>query len=77
LEGDGMTKPLAMTKREVLELLSKQLRRDYIEPESFLKVMDAYAKLQGWDKTKNPSPTNSDLTVDELVAQVEKKRKAV
>ena len=43
-----------MSKREILESLSRQLRTD-LKPSVFVKVLTVYSKLSGWD-TNNPSP---------------------
>jgi hypothetical protein len=45
------------TKREVLESLSTQLRREDLDDLTFVKLLTLYAKLSGWDKnTTTPSP---------------------
>jgi hypothetical protein len=36
------------TKKEVLQSLSKQLRREGLDDLTFIKLLNLYAKLSGW-----------------------------
>ena|SRR5579871_5132614 len=61
------------TKEECLQLLSKQLRREDLEPLQHLKIMNIYAKLRGWfDGAQDPSPQKN---VAEMVEELERKRR--
>ena len=66
-----------ISREEALMMLSKQLRRPNLEPDAFLKVMTAYAKLNGWlgkDAAPPPSPKDSEPALDDLVAALKKER---
>ena len=69
-----MSKPKTVTKQEALELLSAQLRKPNLDSDLMVKVMGTYAKLQGWGKEPDEPQAEPDL--DELILQLEKKRKA-
>lgn len=65
-----------LSKQEALELLSAQLRRSDIESEPFLKIMQLYSKIAGWDKEPTPKP-KPEPSLDELVTAIERERKLV
>lgn len=68
------------TKQEVLRSLSAQLRRPELDDKTFVKVMNIYAKLQGWFDNEPPSPKNTPAPTQpsplELVLAEERKRRA-
>ena len=71
-----MSKPSGetiLTKDEALQLLSKQLRNPNIEPLLFVKVLTLYSTIAGWNKEKEPTPSEPNL--DELVTRIEKERR--
>ena len=61
------------SKDDALVLLSDLLRNPKLEADLFVKVMSLYSKIAGWDKEKDPEP--SEPTLDELVKEAEKKRR--
>lgn len=65
-----------VSKKEAQELMSYHMRKTGLEPETLVKLMGVYAKLAGWEKEKETDP-GEEMSMDKLVAAVEKKRKAV
>lgn len=64
-----------ITREEALLMLSKVLRRENLEPDAFLKVMTAYAKLNGWlGKDAAPPPKDTEPALDDVVAALKKER---
>lgn len=57
-----------------MELLSVQLRRTDIAEDLFVKVMQLYSKIAGWDREETPK-SKPEPSLDELVATIERKRK--
>lgn len=67
------TNKAAVSRKEALDILSARLRK-CDEDETLVKLLGLYSKLSGWDKPKDPEPTE-DVSLDQLVAAMEKKRK--
>lgn len=69
----------AITKKEVLQRLSKQLRKPDLDDKTFIKVMSLYAKLAGfYDEPPTPSPAKVPVkgpTLNEIVLAEERKRR--
>lgn len=63
-----------VSKREAMELLSHHMRKSQIEPETLVKLMGVYAKMAGWEKKEDTDPS-ADVSIDQLVTALEKKRK--
>lgn len=64
-----------VSKKEALELMSRHLRKNTLDPETLVKLMGVYAKLAGWEKDKKDEP-DQEISMDKLVTALEKKRKA-
>lgn len=64
-----------VTKADALRLLSDQLRKRGVKSEEFIKVLSLYSKLQGWDKDDEPRTPCEEVSLDKLVAAIEKKRR--
>jgi hypothetical protein len=66
------------TKEEALEILSAQLRKPDLEPNVAAKLMLTYGRIAGWGirpRQKDVVDSEPD-TMDKLVTEIEKKRKA-
>lgn len=61
-------------RKEALLLMSRALRNRSLDPEMLVKIMNVYAKMRGWDKEEKAPPDDA-VSMDKLVAAVEKKRK--
>jgi len=64
----------AVSKKEALELLSKQLRKNDIAPLHLAKLLSVYAKMAGWD-SKGGTP-DEEVNMDKLITAIERKRRA-
>lgn len=62
-----------ITREEALQLLSAQLRKPGLDDAQFVRVMSLYAKIANWKKQE--AEAQPEPTLDELVRQVEQKRK--
>lgn len=69
--GEDYDTPL-VSKSEALKLLSRHLRKSYDSAE-VVKLLSLYSKLSGWDKEEEAE--SEEVSLDKLVAAVEKKRK--
>ncbi len=63
-----------VSKSEALKLLSRHLRKPTIDSAELVKVLSLYSKLAGWNKDEETDP-GDEVSLDRLVAAVEKKRK--
>lgn len=65
-----------ITKAEAIKHLSRFMRLSKDATE-YCKLLAQYARLQGWEKDEDPPPDGKDeVGFDEVVAAIEKKRKA-
>lgn len=62
-----------VSKAEALKLLSRRLRKPTIEDSDLKGLLLIYSKLSGWDKEEEDP--EEEVSLDKLVAAVEKKRK--
>jgi hypothetical protein len=79
LFGEGMSK--VASKAEVLQSLSKQLRRDDLDDKTFIKLLTLYSKLSGWNDEPSPPPAPQQPVIKQpsaldLVLEAERKRRA-
>ena len=65
------------TQREALEDITFRIRKNNLEDETYIKLLTLLAKMNGWDKPKEPpkSPEEKQEDVNQTVVELEKKRR--
>jgi len=75
LESIGIdTNRANVSKAEALKHLSKFLRKT-TDAAEYCKLLAQYSKLQGWEKTEGEEESKPEVSLNDLVAEIEKKRK--
>lgn len=64
-------------RKEALQEITYRLRKQGIEDETYIKLLSLYAKMNGWDKPKDPpkSPAEKEEDVNQAVVDAERKRR--
>jgi len=76
LESIGINKNRPnVTKEEALKYLSRFMR-NAADGTEYVKLLSLYGKLSGWNGEEGEEPSGNEPTIDDLVAAMEKKRKA-
>lgn len=63
-----------LTKKDVLQDLSQKLRKQGLDDELYVKLVNIYSRMQGWNKPE-PEEEDEEATPLEKVLEAERKRR--